>query len=183
VQPQGEALRVHECVCVCGRVGEPRQEAPEVLPQAAPTHAALLCLTPLFGHAQIAHGALPAGCTHGLCASPLSVPLCCVPPLPQIAQFAAELERYPQAIKIYEEVAGGAVDNNLLKYRSAGLCLCVGHIVHTQSCVPVLLHCFLCFAWSGPATREGRAARWTAARSSAGAAAGCGGDRGEAGVA
>lgn len=35
----------------------------------------------------------------------------------QIAQFAAELERYPQAIKIYEEVARTCVDNSLLKYR------------------------------------------------------------------
>lgn len=37
----------------------------------------------------------------------------------QIAQFAAELERYPQAIKIYEDVARTCVDNNLLKYRCA----------------------------------------------------------------
>lgn len=35
----------------------------------------------------------------------------------QIAQFAAELERYPQAVKIYEDVARACVDNNLLKYR------------------------------------------------------------------
>lgn len=35
----------------------------------------------------------------------------------QIAGFAAELERYPQAIKIYEDVARACVDNNLLKYR------------------------------------------------------------------
>lgn len=35
----------------------------------------------------------------------------------QIAQFAAELERYPQAIQIYEEVARTSVENNLLKYR------------------------------------------------------------------
>jgi alpha-soluble NSF attachment protein len=37
----------------------------------------------------------------------------------KIAQFAAELERYPQAIKIYEDVARTCVDNNLLKYRCA----------------------------------------------------------------
>ena len=42
------------------------------------------------------------------------------PPLLQIAQFAAELERYPQAVKIYEDVARACVDNNLLKYRCAG---------------------------------------------------------------
>ena len=38
----------------------------------------------------------------------------------QIAQFAAELERYPQAVKIYEDVARACVDNNLLKYRCGG---------------------------------------------------------------
>jgi hypothetical protein len=37
--------------------------------------------------------------------------------VPQIAQYAAELERYPQAIAIYEGVAKASVDNNLLKYR------------------------------------------------------------------
>ena len=42
---------------------------------------------------------------------------CSLAGLPQIAQFAAELERYPQAIGIYESVARGCVDNNLLKYR------------------------------------------------------------------
>jgi alpha-soluble NSF attachment protein len=35
----------------------------------------------------------------------------------QIAQFAAELERYPQAVALYEGVARACVDNNLLKYR------------------------------------------------------------------
>ena len=35
----------------------------------------------------------------------------------QIAQFSAELERYPKAIELYEEVAKASVDNNLLKYR------------------------------------------------------------------
>ena len=41
----------------------------------------------------------------------------------QIAQFSAELERYPKAIELYEEVAKASVDNNLLKYRwGAGFC-------------------------------------------------------------
>ncbi len=47
---------------------------------------------------------------------PVAQPPCCVP-ASQIAQFAAELERYPQAIQIYEEVARTSVENNLLKYR------------------------------------------------------------------
>lgn len=44
----------------------------------------------------------------------------------KIAQFAAELERYPQAIKIYEEVARACVDNNLLKYSAKGHLLNAG---------------------------------------------------------
>lgn len=55
----------------------------------------------------------------------------------KIAQFAAELERYPQAIKIYEDVARTCVDNNLLKYSAkghllnAGICLLCSADVHT----------------------------------------------------
>eukprot|EP00887_Chlorella_sp_A99_P006953 scaffold2.g6953.t1 len=44
----------------------------------------------------------------------------------QIAQFAAELERYPQAIAIYEGVARTSVDNNLLKYSAKGYLLHAG---------------------------------------------------------
>lgn len=44
----------------------------------------------------------------------------------KIAQFAAELERYPQAIGIYEEVARGCVENNLLKYSAKGHLLNAG---------------------------------------------------------
>ncbi|PSC74185.1 Alpha-soluble NSF attachment 2 [Micractinium conductrix] len=44
----------------------------------------------------------------------------------KIAQFAAELERYPQAIGIYESVARGCVDNNLLKYSAKGHLLNAG---------------------------------------------------------
>lgn len=39
----------------------------------------------------------------------------------QIAQFSAELERYPRAVELYEEVAKSSVDNNLLKYRCSVL--------------------------------------------------------------
>ncbi|EFN53423.1 hypothetical protein CHLNCDRAFT_53692 [Chlorella variabilis] len=47
----------------------------------------------------------------------------------KIAQYAAELERYPQAVAIYEDVARACVENNLLKYSAkghllnAGICL------------------------------------------------------------
>ncbi|KAL4442687.1 hypothetical protein ABPG77_006681 [Micractinium sp. CCAP 211/92] len=44
----------------------------------------------------------------------------------KIAQFAAELERYPQAIQIYEEVARTSVENNLLKYSAKGHLLNAG---------------------------------------------------------
>lgn len=44
----------------------------------------------------------------------------------KIAQYAAELERYPQAIRIYEDVARACVDNNLLKYSAKGHLLCAG---------------------------------------------------------
>lgn len=39
----------------------------------------------------------------------------------QIAQFSAELERYPRAVELYEEVAKASVENNLLKYRCSVL--------------------------------------------------------------
>lgn len=44
----------------------------------------------------------------------------------KIAQFAAELERYPQAIDLYEQVARASVDNNLLKYSAKGYLLNAG---------------------------------------------------------
>mmetsp|Transcript_29748 Transcript_29748/g.48025 ORF Transcript_29748/g.48025 Transcript_29748/m.48025 type:complete len:181 (-) Transcript_29748:1123-1665(-) len=46
----------------------------------------------------------------------------------KIAQYAAQLENYPKAVQIYEEVAKKALDNNLLKWSAkdyllrAGLC-------------------------------------------------------------
>lgn len=51
--------------------------------------------------------------------------------LAQIAQFAAELERYPQAIAIYEDVARTCVENNLLKYRWGG----TGGVVGGSRCI------------------------------------------------
>lgn len=67
----------------------------------------------------IAGGQLEPERTHASLACPrrTALPASAGPRRPQIAQFAAELERYPQAIKIYEEVARACVDNNLLKYR------------------------------------------------------------------
>ncbi|PON94378.1 NSF attachment protein [Trema orientale] len=54
----------------------------------------------------------------------------------KVAQFSAQLEQYPKAIQIYEEVAQTSLNNNLLKYGvrghllNAGLCqLCRGDIV------------------------------------------------------
>lgn len=44
----------------------------------------------------------------------------------QVAQFAAELERYSEAIEIYEGVARASVDNNLLKYSAKGYLLNAG---------------------------------------------------------
>ncbi|GAB4813327.1 hypothetical protein N2152v2_000373 [Parachlorella kessleri] len=44
----------------------------------------------------------------------------------KIAQFSAELERYPKAIELYEEVAKASVDNNLLKYSAKGYLLNAG---------------------------------------------------------
>ncbi len=45
----------------------------------------------------------------------------------QIAQFSAELERYPKSIELYEQVAKQSVENNLLKYRCG---TAVGQAVH-----------------------------------------------------
>ncbi|KAF6174071.1 hypothetical protein GIB67_020253 [Kingdonia uniflora] len=54
----------------------------------------------------------------------------------KVAEFSAQLERYPRAIEIYEEVARHSLNNNLLKYSvkgyllNAGLCqLCKGDVV------------------------------------------------------
>ncbi|CAI9772186.1 unnamed protein product [Fraxinus pennsylvanica] len=54
----------------------------------------------------------------------------------KIAQFAAQLEQYPKAIEIYEEIARQSLNNNLLKYGvkghllNAGICqLCKGDVV------------------------------------------------------
>ncbi|CAI0464007.1 unnamed protein product, partial [Linum tenue] len=54
----------------------------------------------------------------------------------KVAQFAAELEQYPKAIEIYEEIARHSLSNNLLKYGvkghllNAGIChLCKGDVV------------------------------------------------------
>lgn len=54
----------------------------------------------------------------------------------KVAQFAAQLEQYPKAIDIYEEIAQQSLNNNLLRYGvkghllNAGLCqLCRGDVV------------------------------------------------------
>ena len=44
----------------------------------------------------------------------------------QVAQFAAELERYGEAIEVYEAVARASVENNLLKYSAKGYLLNAG---------------------------------------------------------
>lgn len=61
---------------------------------------------------------------------------CAAPPrsVLQIAQFAAELERYPQAIAIYEGVARLSVDNNLLKYSAKGYLLHAGAGADSHTC-------------------------------------------------
>ena len=43
-----------------------------------------------------------------------------------MAQFAAELERYGEAVQIYEGVARQSVENNLLKYSAKGYLLNAG---------------------------------------------------------
>jgi alpha-soluble NSF attachment protein len=54
----------------------------------------------------------------------------------KVAEFSAQLEQYPKAIEIYEEIALQSMNNNLLKYGvrghllNAGLCqLCRGDVV------------------------------------------------------
>ncbi|KAJ8769464.1 hypothetical protein K2173_002954 [Erythroxylum novogranatense] len=54
----------------------------------------------------------------------------------KVAQFAAQLEQYPKAIEIYEEIAKQSLGNNLLKYGvkghllNAGIChLCKGDVI------------------------------------------------------
>ncbi|XP_065870364.1 alpha-soluble NSF attachment protein 2 [Euphorbia lathyris] len=54
----------------------------------------------------------------------------------KVAQFAAQLEQYPKAIEIYEEIAKHSLSNNLLKYGvkghllNAGIChLCKGDVI------------------------------------------------------
>ncbi|KAK3017493.1 hypothetical protein RJ639_005997 [Escallonia herrerae] len=54
----------------------------------------------------------------------------------KVAQYSAQLAKYPQAIAIYEEIARHSLNNNLLKYGvrghllNAGLCqLCKGDVV------------------------------------------------------
>lgn len=44
----------------------------------------------------------------------------------KIAQFSAELERFPVAIEIYESIAKLQVENNLLKYSAKGNLLNAG---------------------------------------------------------
>ena len=55
-----------------------------------------------------------------------SMPAHCWVLAAQVAQFAAELERYSEAIEIYEGVARASVDNNLLKYSAKGYLLNAG---------------------------------------------------------
>ncbi|RWR78999.1 alpha-soluble NSF attachment protein [Cinnamomum micranthum f. kanehirae] len=54
----------------------------------------------------------------------------------KVAQFAAQLEQYPKAVEIFEEIARQSMNNNLLKYSvkgillNAGICqLCRGDVV------------------------------------------------------
>ncbi|GAB4832018.1 hypothetical protein Ancab_006035 [Ancistrocladus abbreviatus] len=54
----------------------------------------------------------------------------------KVAQYAAQLEQYPKAIEIYEDIARQSLNNNLLKYGvkghllNAGIChLCKGDVV------------------------------------------------------
>ena len=65
----------------------------------------------------------------------------------KIAQFSAELERFPVAIEIYESIAKSQVDNNLLKFSAkgnllnAGLCRLNGTLdllVLNHSCCQLL---------------------------------------------
>ena len=52
-----------------------------------------------------------------------------------MAQFAAQLEKYPRAIEIYEQIGTASIENPLLKYGArdhffrAGMChLCIDHL-------------------------------------------------------
>ncbi|KAL3837798.1 hypothetical protein ACJIZ3_022389 [Penstemon smallii] len=60
----------------------------------------------------------------------------------KIAQFAAQIEQYPKAIEIYEEIARHSLNNNLLKYGvkghllNAGICqLCKGDVVAINNAI------------------------------------------------
>ena len=44
----------------------------------------------------------------------------------KVAQFAAELERYPEAVEIFEAVALASLDSNLLRYGAKGHLLNAG---------------------------------------------------------
>ncbi len=63
----------------------------------------------------------------------------------KIAQYSAELERFPVAIEIYENIAKNQVDNNLLKYSAkgnllnAGLCRLNGKCSFTHRTLRVFL--------------------------------------------
>ncbi len=67
----------------------------------------------------------------------------------QIAQFSAELEQYPQAVAIYEDVARSSVENNLLKYSAkgyllnAGICCLCCEWTEKWICLCTALHAFV----------------------------------------
>jgi hypothetical protein len=59
-----------------------------------------------------------------------------------VAQFAAQLEQYPKAVEIYEEIAKSSLDSNLLRYSvkgyllNAGLChLATGDVVNIRNAI------------------------------------------------
>ncbi len=66
----------------------------------------------------------------------------------KIAQYSADLERFPVAIEIYENIAKSQVDNNLLKYSAkgnllnAGLCRLNGDHSLLSTC---MFHGSVCF--------------------------------------
>lgn len=47
----------------------------------------------------------------------------------KIAQFAAEVEDYAKAVKLYEDIAKVALDNNLLKFGAKG------HLLNAYLCL------------------------------------------------
>jgi len=47
----------------------------------------------------------------------------------KVAEFSADLEQYPRAVEIYEDVARTCVENNLLKYSAKGYLLQAGFCV------------------------------------------------------